>query len=274
MTIIQSIILGIVQGLTEFLPISSSAHLVVVPFLLGWNIPEAQIFPFDVLVQLGTLVAVIIYFFSDLWAIVKGWVLGLVHRRPLENNEARLGWLLILASIPATVLAFLIKDQIEAAFSSPAATAGFLFVTALLLLLAEWIGKRGRDLSGMGWIDALVMGIGQALSLFPGISRSGATISSGMLRNLDRRSAARFSFLMSVPVMLGAGLVSAKDLLEVPNLSSFLPVMAIGFITAGVVGYLSIRWMLHFVTTHSLRVFAYYCAALGAVTLLIFYVIR
>jgi len=274
MTIFQSIILGIIQGLTEFLPISSSAHLVIIPFLLGWNIPEAQIFPFDVLVQLGTLLAVIIFFYQDIWAIVRGWVLALVHHRPLENPEARLGWYIILASIPAALLALLIKNQVEAAFNNAAATAAFLFVTAIFLLLAEWLSKRSRDYKQINWLDALVMGIGQAVALFPGISRSGSTISAGMARNLDRRSAARFSFLMSIPAMLGAGLVSVKDLLEVPNLSDFLPVMAIGFITAGVVGYFSIRWMLNFVTSHSLRIFAYYCAALGAITLIVYYVIH
>ena len=208
MSLIQAIILGIVQGLTEFLPISSSAHLVLVPFWLNWQIPADQAFSFDVLVQVGTLVAVIAYFWKDLWLIVKSWIMAVWKRKPFASIEARLGWWLILASIPAVVVGLLIKDTVEAAFGSPAVTAGFLLVTALLLFLAEKIGKKQRGMAEMAWVDALVMGIGQALALFPGISRSGATISAGMFRNLDRSTAARFSFLMSVPVMLGAGALS------------------------------------------------------------------
>lgn len=267
MTIIQSIILGIVQGLTEFLPISSSAHLVLVPYLLNWTIPESQIFPFDVLVQLGTLAAVIIYFWSDLWRIIKAFFRGLIQRKPFADQESRLGWYLILASIPAAFSGMLLKDKVEAAFQSATATAFFLILTAVMLILAEVIGKRTRSFSQINWLDALWMGIFQAISIFPGVSRSGSTITGGMTRQLDRPSAARFSFLMSIPVMLGAGLVSLKDLLEVPNLSSFLPVMIIGFVVAGVVGYLSIHWLLSFLGKRSLIYFAVYCVLLAALVL-------
>lgn len=267
MSILQSIILGIIQGLTEFLPISSSAHLVLIPYLLNWKIPESQIFPFDVLVQLGTLVAVIIYFWSDLWKIIKAFFRGLAKRKPFEDQESRLGWYLILASVPAGLSGMLLKDKVEAVFNSATITAIFLIVTAAMLILAEVIGKRTRNLNQFNWLDALIMGLFQAVSIFPGISRSGSTISGGMVRQLDRPSAARFSFLMSIPVMLGAGLVSVKDLLEVPNLSSFLPVMAIGFVVAGVVGYLSIHWLLSFLGKRSLYYFAVYCVLLAALVL-------
>src|SRR5512133_3470377 len=142
MTLLQSLILGIIQGLTEFLPISSSAHLVLIPHLLGWQIPEAQVFPFDVLVQIGTLVAVILYFWTDLWVIIRGFIKALVDRKPFEGEPARFGWYLLLATIPAGIAGILIKDQVEAAFNSPTSTALFLFVTAALLILAELIGKR------------------------------------------------------------------------------------------------------------------------------------
>jgi undecaprenyl-diphosphatase len=267
MTLLQSLILGIIQGLTEFLPISSSAHLVLIPHLLGWQIPEAQVFPFDVLVQIGTLVAVILYFWTDLWIIVRGFLKALVDRKPFEGEPARLGWYLLLATIPAGIAGILIKDQVEAAFNSPTATALLLLVTAALLVIAEVIGKRTRGISEIKWLDALWMGFFQVLSLFPGISRSGSTIAGGMIRNLDRPSAARFSFLMSIPVMIGAGLVSIKDALEVPNLGDFLPVLLVGFLSALLVGYLSIHWLLSFLGKKPLYVFAVYCVIFALVVL-------
>jgi undecaprenyl-diphosphatase len=268
MSLLQSLLLGIIQGLTEFLPISSSAHLVLIPYFLGWTIPEEQIFPFDVLVQLGTLLAVILYFWRDLWNILRAFLQGLVTRRPFADPLARMGWYLILATIPAGVLGLLFKSKVEAAFKNPALTGIFLLGTALILFLAEFLGKRTRALESLTWKDSLVAGLVQAVSIFPGISRSGSAIAGGMVRHLDRPSAARFSFLMAVPVMLAAGALSIPDLLAVPDLGSFLPVMAAGFLTAAVVGYLSIHWLLRFVSRHSLITFAIYCALLGAVTLL------
>lgn len=269
MTLIQSLILGIVQGLTEFLPISSSAHLVLVPYLFGWHIPEAQVFPFDVLVQLGTLVAVIVYFWKDLWAVIKGFFKALVDKKPFGSVEARLGWYLILATIPAGLAGVLIKDKVEAAFSSVTATALFLFLTALLLVLAEVFGKRTRELDEMNWLDALVVGIFQVVSLFPGVSRSGSTIAGGMFRKFDRSSAARFSFLMSIPVMLGAGVLGFKDALEMPGFSDFLPILIVGFLAALLVGYLVIHWLLGYLKKRSLYIFAIYCVLLGAFILVL-----
>jgi undecaprenyl-diphosphatase len=180
-----------------------------------------------------------------------------------------MGWLLIVATLPAGLLALLIKDQVEAAFHSPTAVGAFLLVTATLLVTAERVGSRSRSIERLGWADALVMGLSQALALFPGVSRSGATIAGGMARHLDRPAAARFSFLMSVPIMIAAGLFTSFDLLDVPNLSSFLPSMAAGFATAAVVGYLSIRWLLAYLVRHSLYAFAIYCAVLGTLTLVV-----
>lgn len=268
MTYIQSIILGVIQGLTEFLPVSSSAHLVLIPQLLGWNIPEAQVFPFDVLVQLGTLVAVIIYFWSDLWKIIKSFVSGLINRKPFEDPNARLGWYLILATIPAMFSGLLLKDKVEAVFNDPNATAYFLFGTAALLVLAETLGKRTRSMKDMKWFDALWIGLFQAVSIFPGVSRSGSTIVGGMTRDMDRPSAARFSFLMSIPVMLGAGLVSTLDVLKMPDLGSFLPIILVGTVAALLVGYLSIHWLLSFLNKRSFYIFAIYCTLLGAVVLI------
>lgn len=267
MTIFQSILLGILQGLTEFLPISSSAHLVLVPYLMGWKFSADEAFIFNVLVQDGTLVAVILYFWKDLWAIGKGFILGLFHRQPFTESNARLGWFLILATLPAGLLGIWIKDLVEAAFASPEATAFYLLITAALLLIAERIGKRSRSLEALNWRDALWMGSAQALAIFPGISRSGATITGGMLRNLDRPSAARFSFLMSVPVMLAAGMLALLDMFEMPNLTDMLLPVAIGFITAAITGYLSIHWLLGYLTRRSLAGFAIYCAVAGFLVL-------
>ncbi len=272
MTILQSIILGIIQGLTEFIPISSSAHLVLAPALFGWYIPEHQIFTFDVLVQMGTLVAVIFYFWRDLTSIFQAFWNGLVNRKPFETFYSRLGWYLILATIPAGIAGVVLKKSVEGVFNTPSATAGLLFVTAVLLLIAEYIGKRMRPLETLNWKDALIIGATQILALFPGISRSGATIAGGMSRHFSRQAAARFSFLMSIPIMFAAGVLEAKELTELPDLITFLPIVLIGFVTSAIVGYFSIHWLLTFLGKRSLTAFAVYCALAGAFSLLILYV--
>ena len=267
MTLLQALILGIVQGLTEFLPVSSSAHLILVPHLLGWNLAEEFVFPFDVLVQLGTLVAVFYFFRNDLKEIITAVFRGIRNRKPFEETPARVGWLAVLATIPAGIFGLLIKDKVEAAFTSPTATSVFLFVTAGLLLAAEFLGKRTRDLEKLTWLDALWIGAFQALSVFPGISRSGSTIAGGMTRNLERKPAGQFSFILAIPVFLAAGLLGIKDLLAIDNLSAYLPSLLIGFLAAFIVGYFAIRWLLGYIASHSLLPFAGYCVMLGAGTL-------
>lgn len=266
MNLAQAIILGIVQGATEYLPVSSSAHLVLVPWLLGWAAPT---FAFDVLVQWGTLVSVIIYFWRDLWGIVRGVSSGLARRRPLETFEARLGWYIVLATVPAVVLGALFKDWFEAAFSAPRAVAVLLLGTAAMLAAAEYRGRRVRGLDALTWLDAVIVGIWQATSLLPGISRSGATITGGVLRGLERRSAARLSFLMSVPVMLGAGVLALKDLVEAGLLGAQLPVLVTGFAAAALTGYACIHWLLGYLQRGRLHVFAIYCGVVGVLCLIV-----
>jgi undecaprenyl-diphosphatase len=273
MTFLQALILGIVQGITEFLPISSSGHLVLTPFLFGWDIPADQKFSFDVLVQMGTLVAVFVYFWKDIRTIAIEFIQGLIKRQPFGTPQSRLGWYLILASIPAGIFGILLKDYVEEAFSSPILTAFFLIGTAALLFMGERLGKRNRTLTETNWKDALWIGAAQILALFPGVSRSGATIAGGMTRNLERKEAGRFSFLMSIPIMLAAGLYSALDLVNIPDLASFLPVLAVGFIVAAVVGYLSIAWLLSFLNRGSLKGFAFYCIAIAALILILAYAV-
>ncbi len=272
MTLLQSILLGIIQGLTEFLPVSSSAHLVLVPYWLGWQIPAETAYLFDVLVQVATLFGVISFFWKDLIAILKAVWQGLLARKPFADPQARLGWLLLLATIPAGIFGLLIKDIIEAAFSNELMTAIFLWGTAVLLVIAERIGKRTRDLAQLTPWDAIWIGLFQAIAVFPGISRSGASITGGMTHDLDRPSAARFSFLMSIPIMLAAGVLAGGDLASSPQLAEMLPVFIPGFITAGVVGYLSIRWLLQYLVRHTFYLFAWYCLVVGTLTLIVYWV--
>lgn len=271
MSLWQSILLGLIQGLTEFLPISSSAHLVLAPYLLGWQIPAEIAFVFDILVQVATLAGVVTYFWADLVAIARAVLQGFLQRQPWSTPEARLGWRLVLASLPAGLFGLAIKDHVEAAFANPLATAGFLLVTAGLLLVAERLGQQKRSFEQVTWQDALWVGAFQALSIFPGISRSGATITGGMLRGLERPAAARFSFLMSVPIMFAAGLWALIDLPEAMQAVSLtwnalLPIFLPGLLSAAMAGYLSIRWLLRFLLQRSLVFFAVYCLVISLIT--------
>lgn len=267
MTIIQSIILGIVQGLTEFLPISSSGHLVLFPYLLNWDIPAHDAFIFNILVQVATLIAVIAYFWNDLLSIGRSMISGVKNRSLFANPESRMGWFILLATLPAGVLGLALKDIVERAFASLTATAVALLLTAALLVIAEKIGRRDRSLENVTWKDAIWIGFFQVFAIFPGVSRSGATISGGMTRDLKRPAAARFSFLMSIPIMLAAGLVASIDLINIPNLATLLPIYIPGFISAVVVGYLAIRWLIGYLSKHSLYIFAIYCAFVGLISL-------
>lgn len=269
MTVLQAIILGIVQGLTEFLPVSSSAHLVLVPSAFGWDFDPAFAFAFDVLVQMGTLLAVIVYFAPTLRDMLVAVWSGLRARRPLADPLARLGWLILLATVPATVAGLLFHDIVEAAFGNTTAVLFFLLFTGAVLAGSERFGRQQRTLDQLSGVDAIAVGAAQALALLPGISRSGCTISAGLLRGLQRAEAARLSFLMSIPVMMGAGLVGLKDLTDLSAGPELLLPVAIGFLTAAVVGYLTIRWLLAYLAGHRLTVFAVYCFIVGILGLVL-----
>lgn len=270
MSPIQAIILGILQGLTEFLPISSSGHLVILPYFLNWDLATTESYLFNVLVQLGTLLAVIFYFRKDLLTIIKDFFKQLFAGQPFGTHNARLGWLLIVATIPAGLVGLLLEDAVEQAFSSPMFAGIALLVTGILMVTAELVNKNIGDIHDITIISALWMGLMQALAIFPGVSRSGTTISGGMFRHIRRESAARFSFLMSIPIMLAAGALSTYNLVtEVSDMNGFLPIMALGFVTAAVVGYIAIRWLLKFLSDHSLIYFSIYCFLLGGITIII-----
>jgi undecaprenyl-diphosphatase len=280
--LLTSFLLGIIQGLTEFIPVSSTAHLLIGQTLLGIPSDDAT-FAFLVLIQLGTLVSLIVYFWKDFWEIISAMFSSASYHKPhdtdKENNEtykkrkrstanARLGWCILIATIPALLAGYLLKDEVKLLFRQPLLEAAIrLFAAAFLMLLAEWLSKRSRRLKSITWLDAIVIGLYQILAVFPGASRSAATISGGMLRGFHRRSAARFAFLMSVPVMLAAGGYEMLDVLKMPNLVSFLLPMAIGFVTAAVIGWFVVKWLLGYLTRHSLYPFAAYCAMVGAICL-------
>jgi len=271
MSLFQSIILGITQGLTEFIPVSSTAHLILVPWLFGWAFDEDARFVFDVLLQLGTLLAVIAYFWKDLWSIARAMATDALKRRPFDSADARLGWLVGVATAPALVIGLLFKRFFESLHHNPGVVAGILLGAAALLFASEQVGRRRRALTDLRWQDALVIGCSQALALLPGVSRSAATISGGLVRDLERPAAARFSFLMSIPVMLGAGAVAVKDLLELPNFIAYLPPLLLGALAAAIVGFLSIRWLLGYLARRSMNVFAWYRLVFGALCLAVYF---
>ncbi|MGH2621535.1 MAG: undecaprenyl-diphosphate phosphatase [Anaerolineales bacterium] len=276
MTWYQALILGVVQGASEFLPISSSAHLVLVPWLLGWQLEPHAFFIFSVSVHWGTLAAVVVILRGDLLRFGRAALRALVHRSLLETPDATLGWLLVLATLPGALAGIVLGGLVEQAFSNPPVVAGLLLGTAGLLALGERSrsiraasSAEFRPLTSLRTRDALVIGLAQAVALLPGISRSGATISAGLFRGLDRVEAVRFSFLMSVPIIFGAGLVALTDLASGPGAAESLPSLAIGFTAAGVVGYVAIRWLIRTLAGATFWGFAAYCALVGAAGLLL-----
>jgi len=263
MTLIHSFLLGIIQGLTEFIPVSSTAHLLIAQKLFGLPADDAM-FSFLVIVQLGTLISLFVFYWKDLLAIAKA---TLDFR--CSTYERNLGFYIILATIPALLAGYFLKDAVEALFRQPMLEASIrLFAAAVLLTLAEWLTKKNRSLESMTWLDAILIGVMQIIAVFPGASRSGTTISGGMFRGFDRPSAARFAFLMSVPVMLAAGGYEMLDVIRMPNLGEFLALLIVGFVTAAIVGWFAIKWLIDYLSKRSLYVFALYCAVVGLIILL------
>jgi len=260
MTVLHAFLLGIIQGLTEFIPISSTAHLLIGQRLLGLPADDAM-FSFLVIVQLGTIVSLFAFYWKDLLAIARA-VLHVTSPTP----ERTLGFYIFVATIPALLAGYLLKDAVEALFKQPMLEASIRLITAAVLLtLAELFTKKNRTLDSMTWLDALFVGIMQIISVFPGASRSGTTISGGMFLGFDRPSAARFAFLMSVPVLLAAGGYEMLDVLKMPDLGEFLPLLAVGFVSAAIVGWFAIKWLIDYLSRRSLYVFAVYCAVVGMI---------
>lgn len=261
MNLIQSAILGLVQGLTEFLPVSSSAHLVILPRALGWAQPSVF---FDVMLHVGTLLAAVVYFRRDIADMAtKG-------ARSLRDNNGRINtlWLLILATLPAAGLGIAFKSFFEGYFSNPSAAAALLIVTGFIMVAADFFGRQKKEMEETSPAAALLIGAFQALAILPGISRSGATISAGMFAGLKREAATRFAFLLSIPIIAGAAIYKIKDVLGAPgDIAQFLTSLP-GALAAAVTGYLAIRFMLKYLAGHKLTAFAVYCWAVGALFLL------
>jgi undecaprenyl-diphosphatase len=275
---LESVVLGIVQGLTEFLPISSTGHLRIVPALVGWDDPGAA---FTAVTQLGTMAAVVLYFREDLVRIGMAWLRSLRVLRDRSSGSvrerfarldlnARLGWYILFATIPIGIFGLAFKDQIENGARDLYLIGSALIVGGLLLLAAEEVSKRNRGIEDINARDGAAVGFAQALALVPGVSRSGATITAGLFMGLDRPTAARFSFLLSVPAVVLSGLFELAGILsgsEKQDVSTAK--LAIATFMAFVTGYLAIAWLLRFLTSHTTMVFVVYRVVLGALVLLL-----
>ena len=266
--LVQAIVLGIVQGLTEFLPVSSSGHLIIVPALLGWHDPFIDSLAFSVMLHMGTLVALLVYFRDDWLRLVPAGLAAIRDRSLGGDTNRRLAWLLVVATIPAVIAGVLLNDAIETAFRQPRLVAVTLVLGAAILFLADRLGSRSRRIESVTFPLAFGIGAAQALALIPGVSRSGISISAGLFAGLDRESAARFAFLMATPITAGAGLWELRKVLtgeagvDIP----IVPLLA-GMLAALIFGLLAIAVLLRYLRTHGLGVFIAYRLALAALVL-------
>src|SRR2546428_1975934 len=263
MSIIQGVVLGLVQGLTEFIPVSSTAHLEIVPVLLGWGDPGAAA---SGVIQFGTWIAALIYFARDVVRLIGGFFRGLATRRILADTDSREAWLVIIGTIPIVVLGLALKKYIESTFRSLWVVTTMVIVVAILLELAEMYARRRqlRSFEQMGVADAAAIGFGQCLALIPGSSRSGSTIMAALFRGIDRPTAARYSFLLSLPAVGAAGfleLFKERHQLALLGWTFIIVSIVVSFVT----GYASIWFLLRYLRTHTTHVFIYYRFALGAV---------
>jgi undecaprenyl-diphosphatase len=273
--IIQAALIGLLQGLTEFIPVSSSAHLELFPWLAGWHAsPLIGSLAFDVFLHLGTGIALLIYFGRDLWRYLRAWLASLRDRRIGNDPDRRVAWLLLIATIPAAIIGFLGEDLINEIFHGDSdatrlAIAGFLVIGAIGLWLADRLGARRRRMDGIGTPTALTVGFSQALALLPGISRSGATITAGLALGLTRESAARFSFLLATPITLGAGLYGSRHMLTESHTGSEWLAIGVGFVVAVASGLIAIGFLLAWLRTRSVTVFSLYRIALALLVVLL-----
>ncbi len=269
MNLWEAVILGILQGLGEFLPISSSAHLLIAPWLFGWHegTPQEKLV-FDVALHLGTTVAVVSYFRHDLWRLFR----ALFRPANPHPQDQRMAWMILLACIPGAAAGALFEDAIETSVRTRIALIAVLLIAmGIILYLADRFSRRERPLNSLRTVEGFLIGCAQALALIPGVSRSGATITAGLMLGLTREAAARFSFLLSAPITIGATLWTFRHLVKSPPAGEALLVMATGIVTSGAVGYLSIAFLLRYLRTHSVNLFMWYRLALGLLVLAIWW---
>jgi undecaprenyl-diphosphatase len=281
-SILQAIILGILQGVTEFIPISSSAHLIVVPWFFGWEDPSLNSLAFDVALHMGTLLALLWFFYADWLRLIRAAIASIRERRIGADPDRRLAWLLVIGCIPGAIIGALAESKIEYLFHQPnqphqpiamIAIAMMLAVAGAIMLLADRLAKHLRGMDRLNLKDAIIVGFAQALAVFPGVSRSGATITAGLALGLERPAAARFSFLLSAPIIAGAGLKSMLDIFQSwragEMATSDLLLFPVGFAAAAISGYFCIKFLLQYLQRHSIAVFAYYRWALAALIVLV-----
>ena len=265
MSILESIVLGIVQGLTEFLPISSTAHLRIVPAFAGWEDPGAA---FTAVTQLGTMAAVLLYFRSDLLRIARAWLRSLREPAARRELDARIGWYIVIGTVPISIFGLVFKDQIETGARDLYLVGTALIVLGLVLLVAERVGSHDRPIEEIKTRDGLTIGFAQALALIPGVSRSGATITAGLFMGLDRRAAARFSFLLSVPAVVLSGILELGTILSGDDARDpGILALVVATVLAFASGYAAIAFLLRFLATHSTAVFVAYRVGLGGLVL-------
>lgn len=265
MPLLHAVVLALVQGLTEFLPISSSAHLILVPWLLGW--PD-QGLAFDVVAHLGTLTAVCLYFRRDLVHVARGWAGSLTSQAPADPAGARLGWMIVAATVPVGLAGLAGKDWVETVARNPTLIGATSIGFGLLLWAADRLGRRARGPEGLAWRDAAVVGLAQAVALVPGVSRSGITMTAGLATGLTREAAARFSFLLSIPVIVLSGGLEVLDLIETGTGDGMLVPMLVGFTVSAGSAYLCIKFFLAYLQRHAMGPFVAYRVVLGLVILL------
>ncbi|MGR6320377.1 undecaprenyl-diphosphate phosphatase [Micromonospora soli] len=267
MTWVEAIVLGIVQGLTEFLPVSSSGHLRITSAIFFGRDAGAS---FTAVTQLGTEAAVLIYFFKDIWRIVRTWFLGLVDRSVRASLDYRMGWYVIIGTIPIGLFGLLFKDQIRTAGRNLWLISFTLIFFAMVLAFAEYWGRQTRTLENFRMRDGVIMGFAQAMALIPGVSRSGGTLTAGLLLNLTRETAARYSFLLAIPAVVISGVFSIPDVFEPSAPGTAAPSgaqMVVATAIAFAIGYAAIAWLLRYVAHHTLYLFVLYRVALGSLVL-------
>ena len=291
LTYLQAVVLGVLQGVTELFPVSSLGHSVILPQLLGWtdvvaaqSSPESYFLAFLVGLHVATALA-LLFFYRLTWARIVGGLIASLQTRRIETPDQRLGWLLIVATIPAGVVGLLLEHTLRVVFARPLAASGFLVVNGLILLFGEWVRRRAEvrrvvashvaSLAGHRRLDTLEfreagpIGVAQALALLPGISRSGITMVAGLARGLDHEDSARFSFLLATPVILAAGVYKLPDLLG-PNGDGVRPQILVGSIAAALAAYVSVRFLTQYFTSRTLMPFAVYCLVAGSIAIVRF----
>jgi undecaprenyl-diphosphatase len=260
----RAVVLGVLQGLTEFLPISSSAHLAIFPKFFGWDDPGAA---YTAVIQIGTELAVLLYFWRDIWTIGSGWVRGVVSREARREPEWRMGWFVIIGSLPIVVLGLLLQDAIDRDFRNLWVIGTTLIVLGVVLGIAERVGRKTSPIEDLSMKHAILLGLAQAGALVPGVSRSGATISMGLFLGYERAAATRYAFLLAIPAVVGAGIFKLKDI-GGDNDYGTGPTI-VGTVVSFVVGLAVIHWLLRYVSTHSYTPFVLYRVGLGSLVLVL-----